>query len=391
MLNKICFFIDHSPYESKRYFTTKLTEALNRQGIETRIIKMQDKTVCPDLLNHLKRYAPDLTASFTGLPLLDDGRYISDFLTVPHWSILIDPAVYSMQYTRNRHSIISCVDQADEAYLRSNNFSNVFFCPHAVEKDIDMNVGDRIYDVVFPGTCYDYEGLRVFWRQRHSKNINKILDDAIHLILSDKTISITEALTKLCREANLPQTEVDFRTLFQYLDIYTRGKDRIELIRSIKDAQIHIFGDADRDSLAESIGWKSSLGSQENVTIHPSVPYWEYLNILKQSKICLDSCPFFKQGSHARVPAALACGAVPVATDSLYLREFFTDGLDVLYYSSQDRSDINSKINDLLTNEKKRIEMAKKGRDLVLENHTWENRVEDLLGVLPRFFSNISN
>ena len=389
MLNKVCLFVNYNLYESKRYFTRKFAEALNRKGIETRIVDVQETTLSADIIASVRRYKPDLTCSFNTLLPISESKFLWDFLQIPHWSILVDPAIYSINLTRSPYTILSCVDTSDLEAIQAHQFKNAFFWPHAIEKELAPSGEPKIYDVVFLGSCYDYESLRASWKQRNPEGINKVLDDAIDLVFGDSTTTLAEALAKAWAASKQDPTGVDFQALFYYLDNYTRGKDRVELIRSIKEAPIHVFGDLSKDNAVGILGWPQYLAGQKNVTIHPSVPFWDALGILKQAKICLNSMPFFKHGSHERIFASLACGAVPVTNDNSYLKQYFNDGKEIIYYSMKDRSPVNAKVNDLLANESKRVEMAKKGRQLVMENHTWDVRVDELLEQLPHIFARI--
>lgn len=390
MLNRVALLVNYNLYESKRYFTRKFAEALNRKGIETRIIDVQETSMSGDTIASLKRYSPDLTCSFNSLLPVSENRYLWDFLEIPHWSILVDPALYSTQLTRSPYSILSCVDRSDLAAVRSNQFDRAFFWPHAVEKELSPGDEKRIYDVVFLGSCYDYESLRASWRQRNPEGFNKVLDDAIDLVYGDNRTSLAEALVQAWQKSGQDYKGVDFFSLFYYLDNYTRGKDRVELIRSIKDAKVHVFGDLSTDNAVGVLGWNQYLAGQSNVVVHPSVPFWDSLHLLKQSKICLNSMPFFKNGSHERVLTGLACGSVPITTDNVYFREFFAEGRDLYYYPMKDKQNVNGIVNELLNNEAKRAEIADKGRQIVMENYTWDVRVEELLEELPLMVGKIN-
>ena len=141
--------------------------------------------------------------------------------------------------------------------------------------------------MVLLGSCYDYETLRETWKLSLTAAQCKVLDDAIDLVLSSPQICLSEALVKAWTASKLPVDGVDFITLFYYLDYYTRGKDRVDLISSIKDAKVHVFGDNSKDIPGSILGWPQYLASQSNVTIHPSVPFTGTFEILRQSKICL--------------------------------------------------------------------------------------------------------
>lgn len=177
--------------------------------------------------------------------------------------------------------------------------------------------------------------------------------------------------------------------MYYYLDNYTRGKDRVELIRSIKDARVHVFGETSQDNAVGILGWKQYLAGQKNVTINPSIPFGAAMHVMRKSKIILNSMPFFKNGTHERVLAGLACGAVPVTTENLFFREIFKDGEDILFYQMDKREDVNAKINQLLADESKREAMARRGAEKVKAGHTWDIRVEQLLTELPAIFDRI--
>ena len=110
---------------------------------------------------------------------------------------------------------------------------------------------------------------------------------------------------------------------------------------------------------------------------------------LKRSKIVLNSMLFFRDGSHERIFTGLSCGSVPVTSESLYLHEQFTDGKDVVFYQAKKKEEVNAKIEELLSDEKKRKEMAASGKEVVMKHHTWDHRVEELLGVVPEMLDSI--
>lgn len=390
MLKKICLLTNYNLYESKRYFTEKLAEALQRRGIETKILDAREGALGAETIGAIQRFAPDITASFNSLDPIAEKRFLWDFLEIPHISFLVDPVFYSTFLVESPYSIITCVDRSDLSAVRSNNFPNAFFWPHAVEADLAAPPNaERPLDVVFLGSCYDYESLRVSWQQRNPESINKVLDDAIDIVFSHEHISLAQALVQAWNASGINPEGVDFMTLYYYLDNYTRGKDRVELIRSIKDVPVHVFGELSPDNAVGILGWAPYLAAQKNVTVHPSVPFSEALQIMKQSKIVLNSMPFFRDGTHERVFTALACGCLSITSESIYLREHFRDGEGVVFYSAKHRSDVNAFINDLLKHEHKRQESAAHGRGKVLLHHTWDVRVGELLEKLPPILERI--
>ena len=226
-IKRVCLIVNYNLYESKRYFTDKLAQALERKGIEVNIIDVKEGVIGAEVISTITRFRPDLTCSFNSLLPISKTKFLWDFLEKPHLSILVDPVLYSMNLVASPFSIISCVDRFDTEAVRAFPFNNVFFWPHAVEKDLDgKGNSSKEYDVVFLGSCYDYESLRASWRQQNTEAINKILDDAIDLVLSDSKMPIANALAQAWNASKQDPTGFDFMGLYYYIDTYTRGKSR---------------------------------------------------------------------------------------------------------------------------------------------------------------------
>lgn len=385
MIKKICLLTNYNLYETKRYFTKKLSEALQRHGVETKIIDASQTALNRETVDQIRSFSPNLTCSFNSFEPISKGKYLWDFLNIPHLSLLVDPSFYATSLTNSSLSWISCVDRADCEAIRSTGFENVFFLPHAVEKELAYDPKQkRPYDVVFLGSCCDYESLRTIWQQRLSQELIQLLEDAIDLIFSQETISLAQALVTAWNRSGLNPQDVDFIALYSYLDYYTRGKDRIELIRSIKNASVHIFGDIDRENPAAILSWNDYFHGQSNVTIHPSLSFPEAINTLKKSKIVLNSMPFFRDGSHERIFYALGCGCLPLSSESKYLREQFQAGKEILFYQAAKREEVNTLIDEMLCNEKNRFDYAASGRARVMQHHTWDQRVQNLLDTFAK-------
>ena len=75
---------------------------------------------------------------------------------------------------------------------------------------------------------------------------------------------------------------------------------------------------------------------------------------------------------------ALACGTSVISYDIPSAKTLF-DGNIVTY---RDADDLDEKINYYLNNPQKREELAKKGKEIVLNNHTFDNRVDEIVEAL---------
>jgi len=381
-IKKICLLSCHNLYDSKRYFTQKFAEALNRQGVETLILSWTNRALPDELVSQIQEYKPDLSCSFHPLPPQSNGQNFWDTLKLPHWTILVDPAFYDFDMMTSPYSIISCVDRSDCDLLRSYHFDRVFFFPHAIEKELItplIDLESRPIDVVMLGTCYDPDHLRAYWQKKYSRKVSKVLDEAIGKVLSDNKTSFFSALLQAMALEDLDPHEVKFDQLASYVDYYSRGIERLQLIRSITDADVHVYGAACSREEQPIKDWSYYLSKQSNVTVHPAVNYNDALTILKNSKICLNSMPFFKNGTHERVFAALACGALPVTTENLWMRENFSDDEELFLFQFTELNQVNDRIQAILADTTRLKKVVGEGQEKVRLLHTWDNRAKSAL------------
>lgn len=376
MIRKVALFVFYNLYESKRYFAQKLSESLNQLGVETLILDQGSIDV--GVYNRLVEFGPDFTLSFNTMGSDPKGKFLWDYLETPHLNALVDPAFYAIPSFKSPFSIFSSVDREDCKWLQNVQNLKAFFWPHAVDSK-PFEKKEKIYEVIFTGTCTDYLSLEKQFLQALKKEESDILEVAIQIMLTMPLKSLIEALLSALKEFEKEPKEVDFARMFYFLDHYVRGKDRLELIKAIRDVPVHIFGEASWINPIEKVSWKEYLGDQPNVILHPSVSYAESFDITAKSKICLNSTPFFKHGSHERILNALVSDSLPLTTHNGFVEEFFEPGKDLLTYQIGEWDKVNEQVNSILANGSLRKEMVEAGRKKVLESHTWDVRAKELI------------
>lgn len=382
----VALLSNYNLYESKRYFCLKLAEAFNRIGIETSIIDFHTlKEQQAEFMRACKPEETLFTCSFNSIIPSADGKYIADYTGVPHVAFFVDPAFNYREVLKSQNTLITCVDHFDCEYVKSKQFQKVFFWAHAVERELGPALHqERPYDVVFIGSCYDHENLKDYWRAHFNPVDVEIIELAIEKILSDNKTPLYQAVKDQILEHHLSFDQADaleqkIHDYAYFVDNYMRGKDRTELIKGIKSAQVHVFGDVCWRVEEPILGWEHSLKGMPNVTIHPPVNFVESLDILKQSKMCLNSMPFFKNGTHERIFTGLACGALPITSDNLWVRANFEHQKNILIYPPKGWQEIDGWVNEYLNNPQLREEIVSCGREKVMQEHTWDVRVQQLL------------
>ena len=100
---------------------------------------------------------------------------------------------------------------------------------------------------------------------------------------------------------------------------------------------------------------------------------------MRDAKIALNVMPWFKDGVHDRIFTAMLQKAVALTDDSKYLREQFTDGEDIVYFSLEEREHLPDIIRMLLRDEEKLMRIAENGYRQACEKNTWRVRTQELL------------
>lgn len=368
-----------SQYSVLHHFTRKLHEALQQQGIASRLLEAKRHDPGP-FLDTLLKDPPDCTLSFNGLLPDDQGRFLSDMIHIPHVACLVDSPINFLALIRSPYSIVTCVDRAAVDFFHGLGFKNAVFMPHAIESTIAPEPGNkRDFEVVMLSSCIDHEEIRNSWKKKYPSALRQALEEAAELTLSDQETPYYQAFVaaldrQVSKQTGIDPSTVDFVTCLDDLEMYIRGKDRLELVKAITDARVDIFGSAEGLT-----GWKKHLGNKRNVTIHDPVPFDQALATMKHSKIVLNSSPWIKNGGHERIFYGLACGALVITNENIFMREQFKDGESIVFYQHHKWDKANHRVNEYLANADKRTQIVEKGRQLVLSNHTWQQRAAQLI------------
>jgi len=342
-MKKIDILVGDNSYGTALHFSKSLSEALKRSGVKTRLFWVADHHFF-QAFYEVMQDPPDLTCSFSDIAL--NQQPLGDLWQIPHLSLLVDPPIYFLHQFTGDYGWASCVDEEDCAFVRTLGFPRVFFLPHAADRACHTPVkNERNLDAVFFGTCIDYETAALSW----PKKDQELLYAASEKVLSANGPSIVQALVELGAKAEeLPR-------LHNEVDRYTRGKERVMLIRSLKRQCVHIWGDGP---------WEKYC---QNCTLNSPANFEHVLEIMKKSKVVLNSSPRFKAGAHERIFYALMCGASVYTAENDYLKaclpELFTCRLGEWEAPS-------------LSNWSERAEA---GQKIVLKEHTWDHRAASLL------------
>lgn len=392
MIKRIDLFMPpRSQYGVLHHFTEALADALTSAGVSARILQADYHNPAP-FLEAIANDPPDCTLSFNGLLPDEKGNFFCELIGIPHVACIVDSQNLFISLINSPLTIVACSDRDSADFFNGLKCKNVLFMPHGVEEKlcVEEDNQERIYPVTVLCSLIDYNQIRSEWKNKYDKVICLAMDEAIEATFADSTTSYVQALVQAVdrqMELNyhIDPAKIDFVSVMDDIEMYIKGKSRIDAIKAIKDAKVHIFGSA-----SSSAKWEDYIDKdQKNVIIHEPIPYEQVIEVLKTTQILLNSSPWIKQGAHERIFYGLACGALVVTNKNLFLEETFEDGTSIVMYDTNNPNEINQKINQYLSENKKREEIVARGREIVKQYHTWEYRARQLVEQLDPIVQNL--
>ena len=203
----------------------------------------------------------------------------------------------------------------------------------------------------------------------------QICKNSIDYLLAhpDNTIEAVIEEQLLRSGINLPDKELRvFISSCVYIERVVSSYYREKIVGSVAMAGIPltIYGD----------GWAGcDWIDLPNVHYGGRISPEEVLTKMEDSKIILNTMPWFKAGSHERIFNAMLRSAVVVSETSSYLEETLPAETWVSFkLSPKDLSVLPQRISNLLSNNHAMQTTASAGYQHTLTNHTWQARTQEL-------------
>ncbi|ABE53091.1 CgeB family protein [Methanococcoides burtonii] len=136
------------------------------------------------------------------------------------------------------------------------------------------------------------------------------------------------------------------------------------------------------------MGWVQKFGQYYNIkylkTIQkPKLQLGDEAKIYSSSKICINVHEEYQKkyggDCNERTFKIPLCGGFEITDDVACIRKYFEDGKEIII--AKNREDWLEKIDYYMNNPDKRLAIIEAGRDKVLKEHTYHNRVEQMLEI----------
>lgn len=317
----------------------------------------------------------DFNGTFFGTTL-PSGENMCEVLGIPSINILVDhPYWYHDKILMRTPSngIVLCVDRNHMRYI--NRFYPNISCSGFLAlggisfASTHKPISERKTDVLYAGT---------FKANKISKDFSdwdfpakQIIE---HLIVHTED-TVEAVIEQELRQAGIVLSDEELRKFINscaqiehIVDSYYREK----IVGSIAKtgASLELYGS----------GWSvCDWVNLPNVHYGGRVTPEEIVSKMEDSKIVLNSMPWFRDGSHDRVFNAMMCGAVAVSETSKYFEEVLPPDTWVpfdLSYASL--SDLPGHIKELLADEDRMQQIASAGHELAASEYTWKARALEM-------------
>ncbi|BDH60833.1 hypothetical protein MTP04_09630 [Lysinibacillus sp. PLM2] len=363
-------------YDVVNDFGTSIGEVLSKQGHEVLFLDLNSINIVNEILNTFKEPV-DFVLSFNGIgyDLTYNGQSLYDFLKTPIVMWLVDHPIHILDRVTHpiNHKIVICIDETHVDYLENNIQEEIVssFIAHAARRESNLVVTSKVYDVVFAGhianiTQYDSQMDEV------EKHIPNARNQVLTLLNQQGNVDLRLLINVFYHENPNLKYKVNQAGVMYVIDRYIRAVKREHIITQLLKQGVHIdfFG-----NISENHAF---LGNPK-FKHHGTVTFDKMKTIFNKSKMVLNVLPNFPNGGHERIFTSMMQGALPVTDHNEYIEKNLKH---VLSFDYANMNQVGDTIQALLNNEdelNKRIFLNYKN---AVEQHCWDNRVEELLYVV---------
>lgn len=315
---------------------------------------------------------------------ISNNVFIGNIFESPKFQFIFDHPLYIcyylMQPIDNMYVLSLDDDYTDYINNYFDNIKRAYTLPPAGSIHTKSNNSKYEYDLCFIGKYYDYRAKLdeinelPFEKKMLASNLfdylkahpNCPVEKAFEIIANNQGIFKSQ-MTNTEWIATLHQIRsADTAIKFYYREL---------IIKTILDANIelHVFSNE----------WQQSpFADYDNLKIHPSVGYYDSLEIMSKTKISLNIMSWHKSGMTERIANAMLNNSVCLSDTSNYLENHFEDNENIVLFNLDELDKLPTKISQLLSSDESIISIVSAQKTIASNEHTWENRAIQLLHII---------
>lgn len=370
-----------SQYDGTRTFVDLAADAMKRAG---HTVVVEDLTLAPSLQVRLLELAievrPDLvfTINILGEYRSPNGQTLSRIFGAPH-------VLWHTDYALKHHLRLEgtaaetpmlMVDPTQiegvQSIYGADRHPNLTFFPHPAAcepapDDIDLDAyAARPIPLLWSGTCHRPE---VPWAGAPA-NARKVFETALAEALAIEWAPPHEVFDRVLADSGMDLADPanqGARVACHHIDTVVRTTRRFEFVKALAKTRLPIVICGDN--------WKDQLYRFKNVTYLGPQPMPKVVELMRQSRVVLNTNGNFGAGSHERPFTILLSGALPFTDVSRYYEQIFEEGRDIAMFRWMDLPAGLARLRDLIDHPDLAFPMIQRGKAKAMTDHTWDARL----------------
>lgn len=371
-MRSIGLLYGESEFGCIEYHTKGLEMAINRAGIKTHAFHV-DKEGIYSLMHSIKD--KDI-AHFISFKQMSGGKQSASIQNMFAAPVILGLVEFSFHYSKHidpKYPVV-CIDQKDADYLNITGNKHTIALPLGA-RPLERPKCKKEIDVVFFGNCIDPIELLKKSKKSFSRESYISINNMIEYLLETPEESHLELLYQYLGNYSVNYLKNQPYSLFCALEYALRSLDRVNLIKSIKEHSVTVYGVPRYKN-----GWEEIFKGQKNVTVKGSVPYEKTIDLMAKSRVVLNSSPHMRYGIHERVFYSLLMGTPCISNKGPVLSKNFGEDAGIFTYSNSSKEPIDALIDRALNCPVKALQ---NGREKVLKEYTWDTWFKKYLRSLP--------
>lgn len=376
----------HGNLDTLNVFTEQLKIGFEGLGYSVYLFDLNNSAQSLGLFYGYLQQNPILAMIGFNLPFFGlkskSGTNVWEQLSIPSINILVDHPYWYRNILTNTptNGAVLCIDQNHMNYI-SRFYPNIAitgFLPHGGTNTIVKckKISDRTIDVLYAGSLYaDYAAKQQPDFSKWDFDAESICNNAVDYLKENTESTIENALETILNKIGIHLSEeelVNFISSCAYLERIISSYYREKIVGSVAKSGISL-------TLYGS-GWESCEWIHlPNVTYSGIVSPVEILSKMEDTKIVLNTFPWFKNGSHERIYNGMLRGCVIASDSSKYLAETFPNNLWLeIGLSDREIHELPDRLRELLKDNAELQRRSDLGYDIALKKHTWQHRAQEI-------------
>jgi hypothetical protein len=370
-------------------FIEIISDILRKRGYQVIIVNLYDSDAATQIINLFSTKIIDCVIGLGGIGSdikIDNNQSIYDAVNTIYLAIFIDHPVhlFSTVIEPIRNYLISFVDKEHVTYVNEilpQNHKLSFFLPHGgliMNKEPINNLTiykeEKKIEILFSGT---YLGeIKKSWENDNFLS-NELIEKVCEKLIFDDYSSVHKTFYEVFEAEGIKFSlisKAQLSKLFVQIITYVRQYKRNLLIERIIESGLNIT--------ICGKNWDGFIQKHTNIDYRGALSIQDTLELIRKSKVLVNSTPNFTNGSHERVFTGMLNNVVVFSDKSKYYDKYFKDTEDILYYSFNSLDKDIENLKSYLSNDEKLFQMSKKAYCIVDKHHRWENRVDKILQMI---------